>query len=347
MANEWRRWLRATTAAISIGGTVRPLTAAAAQPQRTFHSAPHLLGPDERLVWTPEPLEWQHRAPLVLSLPPSRQAPAFLDDSGGLSPLAIAGIVVGGVVLAVGIVYLVAFMSALHSSGRPYRAGGTQWLPAVRGRRPTNPLAEHWVSSARGEWASVPAFLSLAAELRAVGAPAMLVDAATAAARDEIAHARTCLRFAVAAGARVALHPMPIVVRSRETRDALIATLGREAWLDGCCAEATAAAALLDAARAARDERTRLALLRMGSEENRHAELAWAIARWCWSDGARARDAVMDAPAPDWLDTREVGDEDSLAAAGKPSGRVLREAWARTTDVALARRARLGRVSLA
>jgi hypothetical protein len=172
MAQEWRRWLRATTAAISIGATVRPLTAEAAQAPGTFYGAPHLLGPDERIVWAPNPLDELYAAPLVLSLPPPERAPAFLDESGGLSPLAIAGIVAGGVALAFGIYFLVSFISALHASGRPYRAAGAQWLPSVRGRRPTNALADHWVSSARAEWASVPAFLSLAAELRAADAPA-------------------------------------------------------------------------------------------------------------------------------------------------------------------------------
>jgi hypothetical protein len=82
------------------------LTDAAAEPRRTFQGAPRLLGPDERLVWTPESLDRQHRAPPVLSLPPTRQALAFLDDSGGLSPLAIDGIVVLGMALAVRIYYL-------------------------------------------------------------------------------------------------------------------------------------------------------------------------------------------------------------------------------------------------
>jgi hypothetical protein len=207
MAQEWRRWLRATTAAISIGATVRPLTAAAAQPPRTFHGAPHLLGPDERIIWAPNPLDGQYPAPLVLSLPPPERAPAFLDDSEGLSPLAIAGIVAGGVALAVGIYFLVLIISASHASGRPYRAAGT--------------------------------------------------------------------------------------------------------------------------------------------EERRHAELAWGLARWCWSSGARARDAVMDAPAPACPDFREAPDEDSLASAGRPSRRVVRGAWARITEVALARRARLARVGVA
>ncbi|MFN7146774.1 MAG: hypothetical protein ACK4YP_23575, partial [Myxococcota bacterium] len=105
--------------------------------------------------------------------------------------------------------------------GRPYyEAGDLVMAPAERasgwaqGRRPDvsrltpeerRVLAEAWTRDALIEHASVAAFARFALELLAVGAPADLVDAAHAAARDEVRHARLAFALAEAyAGAPVA-----------------------------------------------------------------------------------------------------------------------------------------------
>ena len=53
-----------------------------------------------------------------------------------------------------------------------------------------------YARDAQLEYASVPAFLQLAAELSAHAAPAELVSRALAAGRDEVAHARACATLA-------------------------------------------------------------------------------------------------------------------------------------------------------
>src|SRR5207253_676746 len=80
------------------------------------------------------------------------------------------------------------------ASGRALRAGEGIALPPVLAQMECGPLdgalAASWLDDARAELASVPSFLRLADELRAVGAPAALRRAALDAADEERVLAR-------------------------------------------------------------------------------------------------------------------------------------------------------------
>lgn len=192
--------------------------------------------------------------------------------------------------------------------GRPYyEAGalvtaeaceGTGW---AGGRRPDTSrltpaertlLADAWTRDALVEHASVAAFARFALELLAVGAPAELVDAAHAAARDEVRHAR--LAFALAegyAGAPVAPGGFPFAdgVRVETDLAALAAATARE----GCVGETVVALLAAEALAATDDPAVRETLAVVAADETRHAELAWRTVRWMVEvGGAPVRDAV-------------------------------------------------------
>lgn len=156
-------------------------------------------------------------------------------------------------------------------------------------------LARHWLDDALAEHASVAAFTRVATQLLAVGAPPALVDGALAAARDEVRHARQCFTLASMYGAAWKGPGALPVAAVREARcDA--ASIAREALVEGCLGEGTAAALLARAAKAADDPEVRGVLEATAADEARHADLAWEILRWCLEqpEGAVA-DAVADA----------------------------------------------------
>src|SRR5689334_10117428 len=97
------------------------------------------------------------------------------------------------------------------ASGRPHRIDGALAVanaaPAVEcaidpaflsnlGRAERNVLGRLWLDDARLEHSAVSAFLTLAAELAALGAPSQLVRRAIDATRDEAKHTNLCLEGA-------------------------------------------------------------------------------------------------------------------------------------------------------
>jgi hypothetical protein len=187
-------------------------------------------------------------------------------------------------------------------SGRPLRIGEERALPSVlasarRRRVPTAPidsatraqLASAWLADARAEGSSIPAFLALAAELRALGAPRELEERALAAAQDERRHTAACLAVAGdLAGLDLALGPLPRPSPSREPRGARLLRLAVESWEDGCLGEGLAA----ERARRSRGPIN----ARIARDEQRHADLAWSVLAWSLAEGGRpVRDAVAGA----------------------------------------------------
>src|SRR5439155_16644581 len=74
--------------------------------------------------------------------------------------------------------------------------------------------------------------------------------------------------------------------------------LAAESWIDGCLGEGAAARRAGRAARLARHDGTRRALVRIERDESRHAELAWDVVRWAVDRGGTdARDAIRDLAA--------------------------------------------------
>ncbi len=201
--------------------------------------------------------------------------------------------------------------------GRPQRdrSGKRVLNPAAPRPLPSNSaeaLARDWADNARMEYASVPAFLQLAAELREVRAPAALVLRAERAAQDELQHTGLCAELAEHyTGA-----PHDVAIPQIANRPPLagapgLRRLAIESWLDGCLGEGLAAALSRDESLSHPELRVRGAQRRIAKDEHRHAELAWDILSWCLeqaepaarADIASALSDAMDArllPAPTW-----------------------------------------------
>jgi hypothetical protein len=194
------------------------------------------------------------------------------------------------------------FTALDFGSGRPLRIDDVRALPSVlasarRHRLGDAPidsatraeLASAWLADARAEGSSIPAFLALAAELRALGAPRELEDRALSAARDERRHTAACLAIAGdLAGLDLALGPLPRPSPSREPRGARLLRLAVESWQDGCLGEGLAA----ERARRSRGPVNAL----IARDEQRHADLAWSVLAWSLAEGGRpVRDAVAEA----------------------------------------------------
>jgi hypothetical protein len=147
-------------------------------------------------------------------------------------------------------------------------------------------LAAEWERRARAEWGSVPAFLQLAAQLRAVGAPLSLVARAYDAAEDELRHAVGTGRASVVySGAPIGLGPVTPETRAHARgKDALV-RLAVESWVDGCLGEGKAAHAAGREARLAETPALRELLAMIAVDEANHAELAWDVLAWAIAAG--------------------------------------------------------------
>jgi hypothetical protein len=153
------------------------------------------------------------------------------------------------------------------------------------GRRPEG-LREAWQQGAGCElgalyahvaWleaASVPAFLRLADELTAHGAPEALVKSARRAAGDEVRHTRALQALARRHGASMPeVDIPPFQPRSLEA-------MCTENAIEGCVRETFGALVTGWQARTAGDAEVRRALGPISRDELRHAELAWAVDAW-------------------------------------------------------------------
>jgi hypothetical protein len=199
--------------------------------------------------------------------------------------------------------------------GRPFRVGayartarperGDAWVdgelsPAVDSlaRDLRERLASRWLSAALAEHASVAAFARLSLDLIAVGAPPALLTASARAAAEEVEHATACFAIAAALGGRPVGPGVFPEAAGGAARAVDLATLARDAYVDGCLGEGVAAELARSAAARCSDPAVRAALERIADEEAGHAALSWEIVRWCRAQGG---DAVARA-------LREAGD---------------------------------------
>jgi len=169
--------------------------------------------------------------------------------------------------------------------------------PACIGRRPdglrapggcaaTGPVGAFLAEAAHLEAASVTAFRRLRRELRAHGAPARLLRAASRAAGDEIRHARQTARLARRYDASA---PSP---RVNQGHLRPLEAIAIDNAVEGCVRETFGALVGLYQAGAARDPFIARAMTGIAADEVRHAALAWQVARWAdrrLSPAARAR----------------------------------------------------------
>jgi hypothetical protein len=202
----------------------------------------------------------------------------------------------------------------------PGPAGSTAYVEcggACEGRRPDDlaPCAPR--GDAVGRWlaqiayleaASIDAFRTLRAELRAHRAPKRLLHATSRARRDEVRHARTTRALARRYGGASKL---PTTDASRVRSLEAIAT---ENAIEGCVRETYGALVAMHRAKHAVDPVVRAEMRRIARDETRHAALAWAIARWIrprLDTGARTRVDEAQRRAVDSL----RGEVESLPAA--------------------------------
>jgi hypothetical protein len=146
-----------------------------------------------------------------------------------------------------------------------------------------DPVARYLARMAYLESASVDAFERLARELEAHGAPRALRSRALRAAKEEVRHARVVGGLAERAGAAVV---SPRVKRGRVRGLEAVAI---ENAVEGCVNETFGAAVALVQAETASEPATRAAMKGIARDEARHADLAWAVARWI--------ERRLDAPA--------------------------------------------------
>jgi hypothetical protein len=178
---------------------------------------------------------------------------------------------------------------------RPLCRGGRRPAGLVEAAPRSTPAVGRWLAQAAHlETASVPAFVELAAELAAHGAPAALVRASLRAADDERRHARTVARLARARGAA----PPPVVREPTEPRD--LSSLLLDDVVEGCVHETFAALVAAHQAAAAEAPDVRSAYATIARDEARHALLSFAIADWAGARVARtaarrAEDARQEA----------------------------------------------------
>jgi len=192
-----------------------------------------------------------------------------------------------------------------------------------------------WARDAQYECASIPAFLQLARELLAHGAPESLVEQTLTAAEDEIVHAKLCADMA-SRYLRARVWPtLPQGVEQAAPRGGSnTIRLATESWLDGCLAEGAAAARAARAARLACDPVAKVVQQNIARDEARHAELGWNILKWTMrSGGADVRDAVSALAGTALTPGGDVDGCECYGRLGQPETRAVTERhFARSRD---------------
>ncbi|HEX6837041.1 MAG TPA: hypothetical protein VF334_10740 [Polyangia bacterium] len=210
----------------------------------------------------------------------------------------------------------------------------TGFLPGGRpplGLRPRravdarDPVGAFFAAMAHVEAAAVDGFEELARALAAHGAPDVLVAAARDAAADEARHARVAAAFARRFGA-AALPPVEIDAVAAPSLETLALANARE----GCVLETYGAVVTEWQSRTARDRAVRRAFVNIAADELRHAELAFAVARWLHprlDDLARrrVRDARRAAAAELARDLERPTPPRLVAAVGLPASDAARD----------------------
>jgi len=147
-------------------------------------------------------------------------------------------------------------------------------------------LAEQWTQVALMEHASIAAFARFTLQLMSLGAPASLIERATAAMVDETKHARAC--FAVASGyANAPVGPGCLAVE-RSLGESSLLEIVLNTIREGCVGETVAAIEAREAAEHACDPALRELLLLISEDETRHAELAYRFVQWALAQGGPA-----------------------------------------------------------
>ncbi len=152
-----------------------------------------------------------------------------------------------------------------------------------------DPRATWLARAAHDEAASVHAFLALADELTAHGAPPELLARIHLAADDERRHAALVGELAEQHGATVPA----IVIAPTPPRDLL--ALAVENMVEGCVRETWAALSAAHQGKYAHTPALRELYRAIAADEARHAELAWSIHTWLIGQLGTAEQAMVTA----------------------------------------------------
>ena len=140
--------------------------------------------------------------------------------------------------------------------------------------RSGHPAGLLFAEAARLEAASVPAFAHLARELRAHGAPLVLVDGALQARRDEVRHARQMRALASRFGT------VSVSTRVRPTGLRPLEVVATENAVEGCVRETYGALVAWWQAIHSDDAVVSTTMRQVAADETRHAALAHEIHQW-------------------------------------------------------------------
>lgn len=151
------------------------------------------------------------------------------------------------------------------------RPEGLELVGAFAGDDP----GEFFARSCTLERASIHAFVRLAHELRAHGAPERLVVAARRSAREEARHTALTAKLATKYGAR---SERPRLHAANEPRS--LVALAIENAEEGCAVETFGAVLAEWQARHAEDEDVARVYAALAVDEARHAELSWQVHVW-------------------------------------------------------------------
>ncbi|RKG95218.1 ferritin-like domain-containing protein [Corallococcus sp. CA053C] len=154
----------------------------------------------------------------------------------------------------------------------------------------TDALGQYFAEAAHLEAASVHAFLRLREELALHGAGPDLQDAARRSAVDEVLHTEVTGRIARRFGAT----PQRPVVAARPLRPLIDVAMDNA--VEGCVRETYGALLAHHQALHAQDTEVREAMVRIATDETRHAGLSWDIDQWIRPRlSASERDALREA----------------------------------------------------
>jgi hypothetical protein len=210
-----------------------------------------------------------------------------------------------------------------NSGGCPTEGRRPEGLVEPR-RVPGNPVGAWFARAAWLEAASIHAFLHLANELKAHGAPRELQKLAVASARDEIRH--TAIMTALARKYGAEPPKVEVVLPAGRSLEAIAI----ENAAEGCVRETWGAVIALWQAQSALDPEVRAAFTTIARDEVRHAALAWAIDRWAMPQldhAAQVRVALAREAAVRALRDEPFTDVPTL---GLPAGEHARQLLTRT-----------------
>ena len=155
----------------------------------------------------------------------------------------------------------------------PECMGGRRPLGHLAYNGATDELSGFFAGCAHMETASIYAFLELARQLEAWGAPADLVARCKDAAADEVEHARIFRSLAIQEGCEP-----PAAHQEAAPEDLLSVALHNAT--EGCVNETWAALVALYQARHADDPALREMYAGLAEDETRHGQLAWDLHDW-------------------------------------------------------------------